>query len=114
MRFALSLIALTLATGALAESAGAPKAVPQEPVPGTLSAATDSEVVCRDRIHEVRQERGLPKLQRDTATPEEPLLIAAIDRRIDGCSVMVMRSNTADVRPSPAPGEARMRRLPGG
>jgi hypothetical protein len=113
MRVALSLIAFTFASGALAESSGAPSVVPPEPVPGTLSAATDSEVVCRDRIHEVRQERGLPKLQRDTASPDEPLLIAAVDHRIGGCSVMVMRNDTADVRPIPATGEARMQRLPG-
>lgn len=113
MRVTLSLIALTLATGALAESSGAPPAVPPEPVPGTLSAATDSEVVCRDRIHEVRQERGLPKLQRDTASPDGALLIAAVDHRIGGCSVLVMRNNTADIRPIPAPdGEARVRRIP--
>ncbi len=113
MRIAPSLIVLTLATGALAESTSAPSAVPPEPVPGTQSAATDSEVVCRDRIQLVRQQRGLPKLQRDTASPDEPLMIAAVDHRIDGCSVMVMRSNTADVRPIPKPGTERMQRIPG-
>lgn len=114
MRIAPSLIVLTLATGALAESTSAPSAVPPEPVPGTQSAATDSEVACRDRIQMVRQHRGLPKLQRDTASPDEPLLIAAVDHRIGGCSVMVMRNDTADVRPLPRPGEAKLRRLPGG
>jgi hypothetical protein len=113
MRVVLPLIVLTLATGALAESPGAPPPVPPEPVPGTLSAATDSEVVCSDRIHEVRQERGLPKLQRDTASLDEPLLIAAVDHRIGGCSVLVLRNNTADVRPIPAPdGEPRVQRIP--
>jgi hypothetical protein len=56
---------------------------------------------CRDRIVLVREERGLPKLERDTASPDEPLLIAAVDKRIDGCAVMVMHGNTSDVRPLP-------------
>ena len=52
-------------------------------------------------------------LQRDTAKPDEPLLIAAVDKRIDGCSVMVMRNNLADVRPLPSPDAAPLfRRVP--
>ena len=98
MRIALSLIALTFATGATA-----PQAVPPEPVPGALTARTDQKAACRDRIELVRQERGLPMLQRDTAKPDETLFIAAVDKRIDGCSVLVMRNNLADVRPLPAP-----------
>ena len=113
MRVALSLIAVTLATAAAAESSGAREPVPPEPVPGTLSTRTDQAAVWRDRIELVRQERGLPKLQRDTASLDEPLLIAAVDRRIDGCSVMVMRNDTSDVRPIPAPnGSPRMQRIP--
>jgi hypothetical protein len=96
-RTGLPLIALVLATGA-----AAPQAVPPAPVPGALAAQADRQTVCRDRIHMVRQERGLPTLQRDTASPDEPLFIAAVDKRIDGCSVMVMRSDLSDVRPLPA------------
>jgi hypothetical protein len=111
MRIVLPLIALMLTTGAAAQS-GAPQAVPPEPVPGTLTTRTDQAAVCRDRIELVRQERGLPKLQRDTASPDEALLIAAVDKRIGGCSVMVMRNNLSDVRPIPAPqGEGRMQRI---
>lgn len=109
MRVALPLIVLTLGTSA---AIAAPQAVPPEPMPGALSAQADPKTVCRDRIHEVRQERGLPKLQRDTASPEEPLLLAAVDHRIDGCSVMVMRNDTSDIRPIPAPdGEPRVQRI---
>lgn len=111
MRVALPLIALVLTTGANAETFSAPQDVPPEPVPGTLSARADQKVVCNDRIELVRQERGLPKLQRDTASPEEPLLIAAVDHRIGGCSVLVMRNDTADVRPIPAPQGERMQRI---
>jgi hypothetical protein len=108
MRVAFSLIAFTFATGA-----AAPQAVPPEPVPGAFAAQADPRAVCRDRIHEVRQDRGLPMLQRDTAKPDEPLFIAAVDKRIDGCSVMVMRNNLADVRPLPAPDAGPLfRRVP--
>ena len=103
MRIGLPLIALVLTTGAPAQSSGAPQAVPPEPVPGALTARTDQKAACRDRIELVRQERGLPMLQRDTAKPDETLFIAAVDKRIDGCSVLVMRNNLADVRPLPAP-----------
>jgi hypothetical protein len=56
---------------------------------------------CRDRIEMVREERGLPKLERHTASPDEPLMIAAVDKRIDGCAVMVMHGNASDIRPLP-------------
>lgn len=108
MRVALPLIALMLATGASA----APEAVPPEPAPGAKSAQADPKAVCSDRIHMVRQQRGLPTFQRDTATSEEPLLIYAVDKRIDGCSVMVMAYNAQDIRPLPnAQGEPRLRKI---
>jgi len=103
-------VALVLTSGA---SAASPQAVPPEPVPGALTVRTDQTAACRDRIELVRQERGLPKLQRDTATADEPLLIAAVDKRIDGCAVMVMREDLADVRPLPAPESGPLlRRVP--
>ena len=115
MRAALALIALTLATGAAAEPA------PPAPAPGIVAPAPDSQlalpegrVPCRDTIHAVREERGLPQLERETASPDEPLLIAAVDHRINGCAVMVMYANTSDMRPLPAlpDGPARLERLP--
>jgi hypothetical protein len=56
---------------------------------------------CRGRIEAVRAERGLPKLQRDNAIPDEPLKILAVDKIIDGCEVLVMKNNTTDIRPLP-------------
>ena len=98
MRVALSLAALLPATGAMPPpEAPAPEIRMAQPAPGLSSR------VCRDRIHEVREDLGLPRLDRDTASPDEPLFIAAVDKRIDGCSVMVMRDNLADMRPLPAP-----------
>lgn len=61
---------------------------------------------CGDKIVEARAERGLPRLDRKPANADEPYLIAAVDKRIDGCSVMVMRDNLVDIRLLPQAGEA--------
>ena len=117
MRATFPLVVLALATGAGAEP---PAPVPAPgivaPVPESWLAPAEGRVPCRDTIHAVREERGLPQLQRDTASPDEPLLIAAVDHRINGCSVMVMRSDTSDVRPLPAvrEGPPLLERIPGG
>jgi hypothetical protein len=68
--------------------------------------------VCRDRIDKTREERGLPKLREDNAAPTDPLLIAAVDKRIGGCSVMVMRGNLADIRPLPKFQDGPAKRTP--
>ena len=119
MRTALPLIALMLTTGAAAQqdgrSARGPDAqdrlilsVPLPDRPSNAGAA------CTDRIHEVGEEQGLPGLERGTAAPDEPLSIAAVDHRIDGCSVMVMRYDTRDVRPVPTDVQPpQMERIPG-
>jgi len=126
MRVAFPLLALTLATGAAAQQTGAP-AFDHAPLTRDQGAPRgapmldhapllqmDGEAVCRDRIQQIRAERGLPKLDRDNASSDEPLLIAAVDQRIGGCSVMVMRNDTSDIRPLPTEeGSPRLRRLPG-
>ena len=103
MRIAVSLIALLFATGA-----GVPQTVQVRPAPELSDAAAPPAGVCRDRIEQVRRETGQPTLDRG-GSPQEPLLIAAVDKRIDGCSVMVMRNDTSDLRPLPAPAEHRLR-----
>ena len=126
MRIALPLFMLTLATGAAAQQTGAP-ALDRAPLiddqraqhgapmlDHAPSQQMDGVQVCRDRIQQVRDERGLPALDRRTASPDEPLLIAAVDQRIGGCSVMVMRNDLSDVRPLPTQdGPPRMQRMPG-
>jgi hypothetical protein len=110
MRIVLPLIALMLTT------AGAPAPqVDARPSMSELQAPPGpGEAVCRDRIEEIRDERGLPKLDRKAASPDEALLIAAVDQRIGGCSVMVMRNDTSDIRPLPTrEGPPRVRRIPG-
>lgn len=116
MRAVLSLIPLALATGAAAE----PPAPPQQVIiPMPLHALSSppttqaGQVPCRDTIHEVREARGLP---REATAPEPGQLIAAVDHRINGCSVLVMRNDTSDVRPLPAmpDGSPQLQRIPGG
>lgn len=60
-----------------------------------------AEKVCANRIETVRAERGLPRLEREAASPQEPLFFTALDHRIDGCGVLVMRVDTSDIRPVP-------------
>ncbi len=69
--------------------------------PWSTVEQAERDRVCRDRIQHVRDTNGHPPLQRGTASPNEPLLMAAIDQRIDGCSVMVMRHDASDIRPLP-------------
>jgi hypothetical protein len=76
-----------------------------------LAAELDEDITCRDRIHAVRDANGLAALDRDTAHPDEGYLIAAVDRRIEGCSVMVMRHDTRDIRPLPK-SDGKILRIP--
>ena len=121
MRIALPVFMLTLATGAAAQQTSAPALDHALLIDdqGAQHGAqmlyhADGVQICRDRIQQVRDERGLPALDRRTASPDEPLLIAAVDQRIGGCSVMVMRNDLSDVRPLPTQdGPPRMQRMPG-
>lgn len=81
---------------------------------GALSVAAPSPVPanCGDRIERVREELGQPKLQRETESPDKPLLIAAVDKRIDGCAVMQMHRDVNDLRPLPEPSEGPVRLMP--
>lgn len=67
---------------------------------------------CRETIRRVRADTGQPALRRETPDPDNPLLIAAVDRRIDGCAVMVMRQDNGDIRPLPTPAEGPVRLIP--
>ena len=102
MRVVVPLIALLFATSASAQQA---KTVPLLPDPSVTTEPSQKN--CRDRVHVVREERGLNRLERD-AKAEDPLLIAAVHKTIDGCAVLVMRDNTSDVRPLPATQEHRL------
>ena len=99
MRVVLPLIALLFATAASAQQS---KTVPPPPDPSL--ATTPSPKNCRDRVHTVRAERALQRLERDAAA-EEPLMILAVHKTIEGCAVLV--TVNADL-PLPDPQEHRM------
>jgi len=108
MRVIVPLIALLLATGAAAPPTAVVPMHGPDASTRAEAAPDGAQTVCRDRIQQVRRELGKPVLDRDNTPPQAPLFIAAVDKRIDGCSVMVMRNDTSDFRPLPAEGEARM------
>lgn len=111
MRIAIPSLALFLITAAAPPQAAVPA---PETDPALLQVTIEpktGKTVCRETIQEVREERGLPWIDRGTAAePDHPLLIAAVAKTIDGCSVLVMRDNTNDVRPVPGPREHRLMR----
>lgn len=115
MRTMLLLPVLLLSVSASAEApSSSERFSPPPPVLHDRGEMTDpsATTVCRDRIEKAREERGLPKLRRDKASPNEPLFIAAVDRRIGGCSVLVMRDNLSDIRPLPEFSDAPARLTP--
>lgn len=84
------------------------------PVAGALSLPPPSPLptTCGDRIDRAREELGQPKLQRETASPDRALLIAAVDKRVDGCAVMQMHRDVNDLRPLPQPSPGPIRLIP--
>lgn len=108
--FTLPLAALALVTAAEAPPAPAPQAVVRGAQP---FAPSDDR--CRDVISQARQEAGKsPLLDREPASPDRPYHIYAVDRRQDGCAVMVMKGDPADIRPLPAPSEGPLLLMPAG
>ena len=99
MRF----LALPLSALALI-GAAEPYAPPPAPVPAIREIAplAPSPEQCRDRITQTREAAGKPPLlDRGPASPDKPYRIYAVDKRIDGCAVMVMHGDVNDVRPVP-------------
>lgn len=70
---------------------------------------------CAKRIREVRRDRGLPELRREPAEPGDASLWYAVDRRIEGCTVLVRHGDAEDVRPFPETRDGPLfRRVPAG
>lgn len=62
--------------------------------------AQAEDTVCQDRIFRAREESGQPPLG-DSPTEADPLMIWAVDRREDGCAVLVAKGDPDDIRPIP-------------
>ena len=67
---------------------------------------------CAEAIRQVREGNGLPALDKQAARRGEGLLIAAVDKRIDSCRVLVMARDTRDIRPEPAPADGKAGLIP--
>lgn len=99
------LIALPLAALALI-GADEPPASEADAETSARAEAPDRKT-CRDRINHARAASGQPSLmQRGPATPDDPVMIYAVDRRQDGCAVMVVKGDPSDIRPLPAQPES--------
>ena len=85
----------------LAISAAIPPTAEIHRSPDLATPTEASKGNCRSRIEQARQDLGQPKLDRHGASPGEPVLFYAVDRLIDGCEVLVMHNNLADIRPLP-------------
>ena len=68
---------------------------------------------CRDQIVLAEGEDGrtMP-LKRKPASPEKPLMIYAVDMQQDGCSFMLMKDGSNEIRPLPLPSEEPLRVVP--
>ncbi len=117
MRILGMVLAATLGVGAAAQSDGQPAVSPdaldmpsyQEPATAWKDledAEPDQQGQCRDRIRRAREEAGQPELDRQTASPDEPLLIWAVDHRRENCGVLVMMGDPDDMRPVPESDES--------
>ncbi len=65
--------------------------------PDQVSASAE----CRDRLHKAGVANETPPSSTLEIEEPEALMLWAVDKRIDGCSVMVVKDNPDDVRPIP-------------
>ena len=96
----LALTCLPLA-GLVLSAQSLPRVV--EPEGQILNLREPQSARCNEVIREVRVTGGLPALQRGPATGEDGYMIAAVDKRVDGCAVMQMHGDVNDLRPLPEP-----------
>lgn len=94
-------------------------AEPDPPKAGPALRSPEIDVIspspeqCRDRITNARDATGKPRLlDRAPASPDKPYRIYAVDKRINGCTVMVMHDDVTDIRPLPALPDAPARIVP--
>ena len=82
------------------------------PEPRVFNLSDPQSPHCADVIREVRDATGTQVLQRGPVTGAEGHMIAAVDKRVDGCSVMQMHGNVNDLRPLPEIGDEDFRLQP--
>lgn len=114
MKIAASLVLLS---ASLSATGSVPQRLPVADQPGYQEPAQRWKSVdepaareaCRDRIEQARAASGKPRLDRTPAGEEGPLLLYAVDHRVDGCGVLVPVNDPADIRQSPPPSAPELR-----
>lgn len=97
----MKLVLLTVGAAAVMAPAQPAPNGPIRPEAAIEVFGTPEPADCADRIERVRDDLAQPKLDRSPASAEQPLLIAAVDKRVDGCSVLQMHGAVNDLRPVP-------------
>ena len=97
----MKLVLLTISAAALVAPAQQAPDRPVQPKATIEVLGTPEPADCTGRIDRVRDDLAQPKLDRTPASAERPLLIAAVDKRIDGCAVLQMHGAVNDLRPVP-------------
>ncbi len=106
--------ACLVAIGAAAAASALPAGIVELPAydtpaqPWTDIAAPSRQLACRDRIEQVRAEAGKPAIEQGPADPDKPLMIHAVDQRIDGCGVLVPVADPSDIRQVPEAGREQL------
>ena len=85
-----------------------------QPDPKIPSAHSEAQILnlgqdrtgrCAEVIRQVRDASGQPSIERGPAVEDDAQLIAAVDKRLDGCPVMQMHGDVSDLRPLPEPSD---------
>lgn len=109
--------------GALADSAAPQSEASTEFVPPEVDLSPAARMVlgletkaapdCGDTVTQAREDAGKPALlERERASPDKPHMIYAVDKRLDGCAVMVMKADPTDMRPLPKAAEGPLLVIP--
>ena len=102
MRKTMLVVAAAFAgSSALAADAITAPADPAVSGEGAQMAGSTDDMRCNDVMQAVRAERGLPSVDRQPATPDEALLVKAVDHEVDGCDVLLMANGQGDIRRLP-------------
>lgn len=120
MRATLSLALLLLAASASADTPHVVTPLPNASflpqgqladspfLPGMNLANRTEPANCRTKIETVNETPRLRKLDRPSASPDNPLFIYAVDTRVDGCRVMLAVGGGLLASPAPVDGDGRM------
>ena len=76
-------------------------AMAREPEAQIRNFAENRPERCERAIEEVRDANGQPELRRGADMSGRGHLIAAVDKRIDGCAVVQIHGDPSDLRPVP-------------